>query len=47
MKGKQILIETKSKIYPIYFGNEILKLTGKIIKKKLLLLLIVKYRNYF
>jgi len=35
MKGKQILIETKSKIYPIYFGNEILKLTGGIIKKKL------------
>ncbi len=35
MKNTKIVIRTKSKSYPIYFGENILKLTGKLIKKNL------------
>ena len=35
MNNNKITINTKSKSYPIFFGNGILSRTGKIIKKKL------------
>ena len=35
MKNSKIIINTKSKSYPIFFGNGILNKTGKIIKQKL------------
>ena len=35
MKSNKLIIKTKSKIYPIYFGDDILKETGKLIKKNL------------
>ena len=35
MKNTKFIIKTKSKTYPIYFGNEILETTGKLIKKNL------------
>ena len=35
MNNNKIIINTKSKSYPIFFGNGILSKTGKIIKKKL------------
>ena len=35
MKNTKIVIKTKSKTYPIYFGNEILKSTGSLISKNL------------
>ena len=35
MKNSKLIIKTKSKTYPIYFGNNILSTTGKIIKKNL------------
>ena len=35
MKNNKIIVKVKSKTYPIYFGNKILNLTGKLIKKKL------------
>ena len=35
MKIKKIIIKTKSKTYPIYFGNEILNTVGKLIKKNI------------
>ena len=35
MKNTKIIVKTKSKTYPIYFGNNILNTTGKLIKKKL------------
>ena len=35
MKSSKIIIKTKSKSYPIYFGDNILNLTGKLIKKNL------------
>ena len=35
MKNTKIVIRTRSKSYPIYFGENILKSTGKLIKKNL------------
>jgi len=35
MKNSKLTVKTKSKIYPIYFGNNILNRTGWLIKKKL------------
>ena len=35
MKQNKIIIKTRSKTYPIYFGDNILNLTGKLIKKNL------------
>ena len=35
MKSTKIIIKTKSKIYPIYFGDKILGSIGRIIKKKI------------
>ena len=35
MKNNKLIIKTKSKIYPIYFGINILNKTGKLIKKNL------------
>ena len=35
MKNTKIIVKTKSKSYPIYFGNGIINKTGKLIKKKL------------
>ena len=35
MKKTKLIVKTKSKSYPIYFGNNILNTTGKLIKKNL------------
>ena len=35
MKNTKLIVKTKSKAYPIYFGNDILKTTGRLIKKSL------------
>ena len=35
MKNTKLIVKTKSKSYPIYFGNDILKTTGRLIKKSL------------
>ena len=35
MKNKKLIVKTKSKTYPIYFGYNILNITGKLIKKNL------------
>ena len=35
MKNSKLIIKTKSKNYPIYFGNNILKSTGRILKNDL------------
>jgi len=35
MKNTKFIVKTKSKSYPIYFGNKILKTAGKLIKKNL------------
>ena len=35
MKTKKLIVKTKTKNYPIYFGNNILNNTGKLIKKNL------------
>ncbi len=35
MKNTKIIVNTKSKSYPIYFGNKILNTTGTLIKKNL------------
>tara|TARA_Y100000590_G_scaffold118318_1_gene135387 strand:+ start:699 stop:1811 length:1113 start_codon:yes stop_codon:yes gene_type:complete len=35
MKNNKLIIKTKSKTYPIYFGNNILNITGNLIKKNL------------
>jgi len=35
MKNTRLIVKTKSKSYPIYFGNNILNTTGKLIKKNL------------
>ena len=35
MKKNKLIIKTKSKIYPIYFGNNILVNTGKLIRKNI------------
>ena len=35
MKNTKLIIKTKSKSYPIYFGDGILKITGKFVKKNL------------
>ena len=34
MKNTKLIVKTKSKSYPIYFGNNILNTTGGLIKKK-------------
>ncbi len=35
MKNSKLIVKTKSKIYPIYIGSNILGMTGKLIKNKL------------
>jgi len=35
MKNTKFIVKTKSKSYPIYFGNNILNTTGRLIKKRL------------
>ena len=35
MKNNKLIVKTKSKTYPIYFGNNILNTVGRLIKKKL------------
>ena len=35
MKNTKVIVKTKSKSYPIYFGNEILYQTGSLVKKNL------------
>ena len=35
MKNTKLIVKTKSKSYPIYFGNNILNKTGRLIKKNL------------
>ena len=35
MKNTKLIVKTKSKTYPIYFGNNILNKTGALIKKNL------------
>ena len=35
MKNTKLIVKTKSKSYPIYFGNKILSTTGRLIKKNL------------
>ena len=35
MKSNKLIIKTKSKKYPIYFGNNILNQTGRLLKKNL------------
>ena len=35
MKNTKLIVKTKSKSYPIYFGNNILNKTGNLIKKNL------------
>ena len=35
MKNSKIIIKTKSKKYPIYFGDDVLNKTGILIKKNL------------
>ena len=35
MKKTKLIVKTKSKIYPIYFGNNFLNSTGKLMKRNL------------
>ena len=35
MKSSKLIVKTKSKSYPIYFGSNILNKTGKLIKTRL------------
>ena len=35
MNNTKLIVKTKSKSYPIYFGSDILKKTGKLIKENL------------
>ena len=35
MKNNKLIVKTKSKTYPIFFGNNILNKTGGLIKKNL------------
>ena len=35
MKNTKLIVKTKSKTYPIYFGNKIINKTGGLIKKNL------------
>ena len=35
MKNIKFIVKTKNKSYPIYFGNDILNTTGRLIKKNL------------
>ena len=35
MKNSKLIVKTKSKTYPIYFGNNILSTAGSLIKKNL------------
>ena len=53
MRSIKLNVKTKTKNYPIYFGNNILNKTGKLIRKNLpgvqkyLLLAIINYqKNY-
>ena len=45
MKNTKLIVKTKSKTYPIYFGNNILNKTGLL--KKYVLLVIINYPNYY
>ena len=53
MKNSKLIIKTKSKNYPIYFGNNILNTTGRLIKKNLpnvkkyASLVTINYLKYF
>ena len=38
MKNTKLIVKTKSKVYPIYFGNNILNTVGTLIKKNCLML---------
>ena len=35
MKNTKLIVKAKSKSYPIYFGNNILNMTGKLIEKNM------------
>ena len=35
MKNTKIIVKTKSKTYPIYFGDKIINTTGTLIRKNL------------
>ena len=35
MKNTKLIVKTKSKSYPIYFGSDILKTTGRLIRENL------------
>ena len=35
MKNTKLIVKTKSKSYPIYFGNNILNTTGRLVKKNI------------
>ena len=35
MKNTKLIVKTKSKIYPIYFGNNNLNTIGKLVNKNL------------
>ena len=39
MKNTKIIVSAKSKSYPIYFGDRIISITGKLIQKELKLAL--------
>ena len=53
MKNTEIIVKTRSKTYPIYYGNNILSKTKGLIKKNLpdvkkyALLAITNYLNYY
>ena len=53
MKNTKLIINTKSKKYPVYFGKNIIGKTGRLIRKNLpnvkkyMLLLILKYQNLY
>ena len=54
MKNNKLIVKTKSKTYPIFFGNNILNKTGGLIKKNLptvqkkyVLLVIVNYLSCY
>ena len=53
MKNTKLIVKTKSKSYPIYFGNNILNTTGRLLKKNLpgikkyASLVIINYLNLY
>ena len=53
MKNTKFIVNTKSKSYPVYFGNNIINTTGKLVKKIYLMLkkyasLVIKnYLTYY